>query len=246
MRRPEVLPTAHWADRVAADIAERLAAQPDLVLCLPTGATPLPAYERLPAALRERGASMAAATVVLLDEYLGLPPGHPARCEVVLRATLLERLDRPPAGFVTFDIDATDPAAACAAFEAAIDHLGGLDLVLLGLGSNGHVGMNEPGTRPDAPTRVVELAPSTVEAARAHGAEPPPTAGVTLGMARILAAREVWLLATGEGKAAVAARALDGPASPELPASLLLAHPRLRVLLDEAAASRLAAQAVAE
>lgn len=236
----EVVPAPAWADRVAGLLADRLAATPDLVVCLPTGTTPTPLYERLPFVLAERGVSAGRATVVVLDDYLGLPPGHPARCEAVLRRSVLERLVPSPAGFIAFDVDAVDPGAACAAFDAAVAAAGGLDLVVLGLGRNGHVGMNEPGSAPDAPTRVVELAPSTREAARGYGMDPPPTHGVTLGMAGILAAREVWLLATGSEKAEILAAAVDGPVTADVPGSLLRAHPRLLVMADADAGARLA------
>jgi glucosamine-6-phosphate deaminase len=233
----EVIPAAAWADHVPGMLADRLGARPGLVVCLPTGSTPTPLYDRLPAVLATRQVSAGGATVVVLDDYLGLPVGHPARCEAVLRRAVLERLTPAPAGFIAFDVDAPDPTAACAAFDAAVAAAGGLDLVVLGLGRNGHVGMNEPGSPADAPTRVVELAPSTREAARGYGIDPPPTHGVTLGMAGIAAAREIWLLATGEDKAAILGATLDGPMTAEVPASLLRDHPRLRVIVDDAAAA---------
>ncbi|MEX2184837.1 MAG: glucosamine-6-phosphate deaminase [Chloroflexota bacterium] len=233
--RLEVFAAAAWADHVAALLAERLAERPGLVVCLPTGATPLPVYERLPAAVAQLGATAGGATVVVLDEYLGLPPGHRARCDAVLRRTVVDRLEPPP-HMIAFDVDGPDPDAACAAFDEAIADAGGLDLVILGLGRNGHVGMNEPGAPADAPTRVVELAGSTREAARGYGVDPPPTHGVTLGMAGILAAPEIWLLATGRAKATILEAAVDGPVTEDVPASLLRDHPRLRVIGDDDAA----------
>ena len=232
----EVLPAATWADRVAEALAGRFRSDPGLRVCLPTGSTPLPVYARLPDVLKAGGISVGRASVVLLDEYLGLPTGHPVRCDVQLHRMLIDRLAPAPAGLVTFDVDGDDPDAACLAVDAEIDALGGLDLVLLGLGLNGHIGMNEPGTSLDAPTRVTGLAASTIEAARRYGADPPPTRGVTLGMARILAAHEIWLLATGERKAGILASALEGPITPDLPASLLRGHLRMRVIADDAAA----------
>jgi glucosamine-6-phosphate deaminase len=228
----EVIPAATWADRVATLLADRLADRPDLVACLPTGATPLPVYQRLPAVLGSRGVSAAGATVVLLDEYLGLPDGHPARCDEVLRRHVVAPL--APARFIRFEVDGAEPAG-CRTYDESVAATGGLDLVVLGLGRNGHVGMNEPGSSADAPTRVVELAPSTRDAAMAYGADPPPTHGVTLGMAGILAAREVWLLATGSEKAVILRTTLDGPTTPDVPATLLLAHPNLTILADDAA-----------
>jgi len=91
-----------------------LSGQPDLVACLTTGSTPLPIYDPLPGALARRGTLIEAATIVLLDEYLGLPAGHPVRCDGQLRHQLIDRLEAPPARFVAFDGDAGDPATACA------------------------------------------------------------------------------------------------------------------------------------
>lgn len=245
--RLEVLPAEGWADAVAAALAEAIAARPDLRLCLPTGSTPAPAYERLPAALAARGIDAGDVVVVLLDEYLGVPVGHPARCDATLRRQLLDRLPRPPA-FVAFAVadepggadqqGAEDAAlAACRAMDGAIAEAGGLDVAVLGLGANGHVGMNEPGTPADALTRPVALAASTIEAARAYGIDPPPTRGLTLGIAELRRASEIWLLVRGEAKAAILARALEGPVSSDCPASLLRGHPGLRVLADEPAAA---------
>ncbi|HYH92432.1 MAG TPA: glucosamine-6-phosphate deaminase [Candidatus Saccharimonadales bacterium] len=234
---PEVLPAATWADLVTERLVDAIAADPSLVLCLPTGSTPLPVFDRLPDRLRARDVSTAGVTIVGLDEFLGLPAGHPARCDAVLRRRLLDRLDMPVGRWIGFEVDAPDPDEACAALDAAVAAAGGIDLVVLGLGANGHIGMNEPGSAADAPTRVVALAPSTREAAVGYGADPPPTHGVTLGLASILAAREVWLLATGAHKAVILRRLVDQPPSPAIPASWLLDHPNLRVIVDDAAFS---------
>lgn len=235
MSAVEVVPAAAFGEHVAGWLADRLAARPGLVVCLPTGSTPLPLYAALPGVMARRGVDASAATIVLLDEYLGLPPGHVARCDATLRRTLLDPLDPTPA-FVAFAIDDAPPDIACARMDAAIAAAGGLDLVVLGLGANGHIGMNEPGSAVDAPTRAVELAPSTREASIGYGASEPPTHGVTLGVAAILDAREIWLLATGAHKAAIFAATLDGPTTPAVPASLLRSHPGLRVIADDAAA----------
>jgi glucosamine-6-phosphate deaminase len=235
----EVLPAARWADHVAGLLADRLAARPDLVVCLPTGATPLPAYDRLPAALDARGASAARATIVVLDDYLGLPPGHPGRSREVLRRAVVERLSPSPVRFIAFDVDDASPADACRRFDAEVADAGGLDLVVLGLGRNGHVGVNEPGSPAEAPTRVVQLAGPSREAARRYGVDPPPTQGVTLGIAAFLAAPELWLLVSGEEKAGILARALEGPITEDVPASLLRRSAALRVIADEPAAAAL-------
>ncbi|MGM0819676.1 MAG: 6-phosphogluconolactonase, partial [Actinomycetota bacterium] len=142
-----------------------------------------------------------------------------------------------PAAVHRLDPDAEDLDAECARFRRVVAD-GGLDLCLLGLGANGHVGLNEPGSAPDGPTRRVGLAPASTVAASRYG-DAAPTWGLTLGMAEILEAREVWLLVAGAHKAAVLAEALEGPVTPALPASLLRRHERLRVLADAPAAAAL-------
>ena len=181
-----VIPASEWAVVVADAFLERLRARPGLRVCLPTGDTPGPLYAELAARdARSPDGAYAQATVVLLDEWLGLPPGDAARCDVRLRRELLDRL-APPPRFVGIDVDASDDGLAALAHDRAAR---GLDLALLGLGMNGHVGFNEPGSRPDDPTRVVRLARSTRQAAMArYGAVQAPTGGITVGLARLLEA----------------------------------------------------------
>ena len=176
------------------------------------------------------------ATVILLDEWVGLPPGDPARCDVPPPAGA-HRPAGGAAGVRPDRVDGPDDEAAALAHDSAAR---GLDLAVLGLGMNGHVGFNEPGSRPDDATRLVRLAVSSREAATArYGASAVPTAGITVGLARLLAAGECWLLVTGGRKAQVLRRALEQPEGPDCPASYLRRHPRLTVIADEAAASLL-------
>lgn len=229
--RPEV-----WAATVANVFVGRLRTEPRLRVCLPTGDTPSPLYEALVARDLAGDGLWAQATVVLLDEWADLPPGDPARCDVRLRRELLDRL-APPPRFVPIDVDGSDDDAAARAHDEAARNL---DLALVGLGMNGHVGFNEPGSRPDDPTRLVRLARSSREAAMArYGATTMPTGGITVGLARLLEARQAWLLVTGAHKAGVLRRALRGPEGPDCPASYLRRHPGLTVFADEAAAAEL-------
>jgi glucosamine-6-phosphate deaminase len=237
----DILPAATWAEEVAAELAAVLRDRPGLRLVLPAGDTPTPVYAALATLVASGAASLTATEVLLLDEYLGLPPGHPARCDERLRRELLGRLPAPPAAFHAVQVDALPPGEAAAAHDAVAAR--GIDLALLGLGANGHVGLNEPGSRPDAPTRVVDLAPSSRRAAaERYGADPAPTAGITIGLDRLQAAGEIWLLVTGEPKAWILARVLEEPVGPDCPASLLRRHPALRVIADEAAAGELRRQ----
>ena len=170
----------------------------------------------------------------MLDEF-GVPGGHPLRCDGMVRRELIEpgRLDLE--AFHHLEPETHDLEAECRRYRELVSH-GSLDLVLLGLGHNGHVGLNEPGSAPESETRYVELNPSTVTALEGYGTtEPAPAWGLTLGLSEILAAQEVWLLVTGREKAGILARAMSGPVTADVPASFLRRHPNVRVLADQAA-----------
>lgn len=236
----DILAADAWAETVAEDLAGRVRAKPGLRLCLPTGDTPSPVYGALSAKAARGEVTFGEATVILLDEYLGLAPGHPARCDARLRRELIDGLVPQPAVFHEIDVDGPDDDEAARRHDAIA--AAGMDLVLLGLGGNGHIGLNEPGSRPEDPTRVVRIAASSREVAvERYGADPPPTGGITLGIGRLLEAREIWLLVTGAGKAAILARALDQPEGPDCPASYLRRHDNVRVIADTPAATRLVA-----
>ena len=228
--RVEVRTPSEWAASVAGAWQARLRERPGLRMVLPTGTTPLPVYEAMAAS----GASFAGATVFLLDEFGGLASGHPQRCDTMIRP-FLDRVDLPPERLVRLDPDAPDLQAECRRYQARVDE-GGLDLVVLGLGRNGHIGLNEPGSSPSSTTRVVDLAPETVEAASRYGGEGAPVFGMTLGMHSILAAREVWLLVTGPAKHPTLDRVLTGPVTDAVPASHLRTHPNAVIWADTDAA----------
>lgn len=225
----EVNPADEWGSTVATRLAARTA-QPGLRLCLPTGNTPRPVY----AALASHPAVLARTEVFLLDEFV-LPPGHPARCDSMLQRDLLDLLDVAPRALHCLDVAAVDREAETARYDALV-HEGGLDLTLLGLGMNGHLGLNEPGSTADAPTRFVPLSEATMRSAAAYGGDARPQWGATLGLATILASREIWLLVTGTHKAEILQRVLTGPIGPDVPATYLREHPNTVVLADAAAA----------
>ena len=202
-------------------------------LCLPTGVTMLPFYREVVARVDLDGAS-----IFLLDEFGGLPKGDPGRCETMLRRSLIDLIAGEPELNVP-DVDARDATAEAGRYQRAIED-GGLDLAVLGLGGNGHVGMNEPGSDRHSPTRVVSLHPSTsLHAQEAYGATVMPTWGLTVGLEQLLAARQVWLLATGGHKAKILKQTLTAPVGPDIPATFLREHPAATVLADESAAGLL-------
>ena len=225
----EVHPAADWADAVAAALTERLRATPRLRVCLPTGETPAPLYAALAASAD--AALWSQATVVLLDDYVGLAADDPAAGGPRLRREIVDHVR--PAEFIDIEQSGDLEAAARRHDEVARD----LDLAIVGLGANGHIGFNEPGSTADSPTRVVDLHPDSQEAAEGYGTDASPERGITIGLARLLESRELWLLVTGQRKAEILRAALEGPETPDVPASFLRRHPNWRVMADDAAAA---------
>jgi len=237
-----VLPTPEAVCRHGADIvAELVTAKPHAVLALPAGNTPRLVYAELARRHREQGLSFARATAFSLDDYVGIGADHPALFRRFMEEELYRHVDLPRERAHAPDGEAADLHAACDSYERAIAAAGGLDLCLLGIGGNGHIAFNEPGAPLDSPTHVVALADDTRRALVASfGGGHVPAQAITIGIATILAARRCVLLAYGDAKAGVIARALQGPAVPGVPASALQLHPDAAVVLDAAAASQLA------
>jgi glucosamine-6-phosphate deaminase len=225
------------AAAAAAAILASIAAQPRLVLGVATGRTMEPLYARL-ARSASKGVDWSGVELFALDEYVGLAPGQPGSFRSYLEQRLSgplriarERLHVP-------DGTSIDPAAEACRYEARIRAAGGIGLQLLGLGRNGHIAFNEPGSQLDSRTRVVRLVRSTREDGRAalpQGMEPP-RAGITMGIGTILEARRLLLLATGTAKEPAARATCFGPVSADCPASALQLHPDATLLLDRAAA----------
>lgn len=220
------------ADLVVALVAER----PDAHLCLAAGRTLRPLYAEL---VRRAGAgecSFAQVRCSQLDEWYGLAPDDPGTCAADLREHLLDPLGIPAEHRLEFDTAAPDPAAECARVAAALAAWGDFDLCLLGLGLNGHLGLNEPSEWLGAGTRVVSLSKSTQRHAMLAHLPQPPRQGLTLGLSDLQRASRVLLLVTGEAKREALAKLLAGPPSTRFPASLLHWHPACSVLADAAAA----------
>lgn len=225
----------------AALVAAAVRDTPDLLLGVATGSSPEPVYAAL-AARVAGGLDLGGVSAVALDEYVGLPVDHPESYRSVVRRTVVRPLRLDPARVAVPDGTAADPSAAADAYDAAIVARGGVDLQILGLGHNGHVAFNEPGSSFTSRTRVVALTARTRAAnARFFGGDVDavPTHAVTQGIGTVLQARRLLLVVTGRDKAPVVAAALTGPVDEFCPGSALQTHPDVTVLLDEAAATYL-------
>ncbi len=226
---------------VADAIGELLSRRPEAVLGLATGSSPLATYAELIARHRSGEVTFAGVTAFLLDEYIGLPHGHPESYLEFIRRHFTDAIDIDRANVHCPNGAATDLPEACAAYERAIRDAGGVDLQLLGIGTDGHVGFNEPTSSLGSRTRVKTLTDQTRrDNARFFGGiDEVPQHVLTQGIGTILEARHVVLIATGASKAAPIAAAVEGPLTSMVPASAIQLHPHATVVVDEAAASRL-------
>lgn len=228
---------------IAADaICSLLDRKPAAVLGLATGSSPMAIYDELAARCDAGLVSFGQARGFTLDEYVGLPADHPQRYRNVIDTAFASRVDFAPGVVEGPDGLAADIPAACAAYENAIREAGGVDLQILGIGTDGHIAFNEPGSSLASRTRIKTLTRQTrTDNARFFGGdvESVPTHCLTQGLATIMEARHVILVATGRHKAEAVHHLVEGPVSAMWPASILQHHPHVAVLLDEAAACRL-------
>lgn len=218
-------------------VATAIRAKPDLKLLVPTGNTPLGLYREL-AFLKRRGDLEASnITVFQLDEYVGVGEDDERSLYGWMRDALLEPLDISQASIVRLRGDVTHLEEVCRTYAETLEAHGGLDLAVLGLGPNGHLGFNEPPSSPASKTRVVALTPESVASNTAYwgDSERVPRRALTAGMDVLLAARHIVLLASGEHKRDILERSLRGPVSENVPASFLQRAPHLTVLADRAA-----------
>jgi glucosamine-6-phosphate deaminase len=226
---------------VGGAITTLVSRKPGAVLGLATGSSPLAVYRDLAGRHAAGGLSVAGALAFLLDEYVGLPAGHPQSYRSFIARELEAHLDFASGAIRGPDVHADDLLAACDAYEAAIRATGGVDVQLLGIGTDGHIGFNEPGSSLASRTRIKTLTDQTrKDNARFFAAlDEVPRHVVTQGVGTILDARHLVLLAFGPTKAEAVQAAVEGPVMAMVPASALQLHPHATVVVDEAAASRL-------
>jgi glucosamine-6-phosphate deaminase len=237
-----VLSSAAEVGQLAArKIAKLIKGKPAAVIGLATGSSPLAIYAELAASVRSGLLDASRVSGFALDEYVGIAAEHPQSYAAVIRREVTEPLGLDPSRVLVPDGRASDLDAACQAYEAAIRDAGGVDLQILGIGANGHIGFNEPTSSFGSRTRLKTLAPRT-RADNARFFDSPdevPMHCLTQGLGTIMEARELLLVAQGSRKAAAVAAAIEGPVSSICPASILQFHPLATVIIDDAATSRL-------
>jgi glucosamine-6-phosphate deaminase len=238
-----ILTDANEIGVVGADaLAALLGRKPEAVLGLATGSSPLAIYDELARRCTAGVVSFRQARGFTLDEYVGLPADHPQRYRNVIDEVFISKVDFAPGAVQGPDGLAADVPAACAGYESAIRDAGGVDLQILGIGTDGHIAFNEPGSSLGSRTRIKTLTRQTrMDNARFFGGDVDavPTHCLTQGLATIMEARHLILVAAGRGKAEAVHQLVEGPMSALWPATILQLHPHVTVLLDEAAARRL-------
>jgi glucosamine-6-phosphate deaminase len=235
--------TADEAGKLAADaIEDLLQRRPQAVLGVATGSSPLIIYEELGRRVAQGSLSLAKARAFMLDEYVGLPADHPQRYRNVISEEFVDKVDIDPEQVMGPDGLATDLLSACEAYERAIADAGGVDLQILGIGTDGHIAFNEPGSSLASRTRIKTLTSQTRrDNARFFDGnlEAVPQHCLTQGIGTIFEARHILLVASGRRKAEAVHQLVEGPVSAMWPGTALQLHPHVTVLLDTPAASRL-------
>lgn len=240
--RVVILESSQEVSSRAADVfCQLIGSQPQCVLGLATGGTPLGTYQELIGRYRAGQVSFAGVTTFNLDEYVGLPPNHEQSYRRFMHQHLFELADFELQRCHLPDGNATDMPRACCQYEQQIAAAGGIDLQLLGIGSDGHIAFNEPGSSLASRTRLKALTERTRRdnARFFTSLEEVPKLSMTMGVGTILEAKQILLLATGSNKAAAVKALVEGSVSAQVPASALQLHPRVSVLVDREAASDL-------
>ena len=227
---------------LAADLFEaQIAAKPACVIGLATGSTPLPLYQELIAREKAGKIDFSRVRTANLDEYKGLAPDHPQSYRRFMQENLFNHISVKPENTIVPDGLAEDVQAMCTAYEEKIESWGGVDLQLLGIGHDGHIGFNEPEDHFPNMTHEVVLEEITRDANKRffNSIDEVPTAAFTMGIGTVMAAKKIVMVVTGKDKAQILKDSFFGPVTPKVPASILQFHPDVTLICDEAAASLL-------
>lgn len=227
--------------KAANIISAQIILKPDCVLGLATGSTPIGIYEQLIDWYKKGDLDFTNVTSVNLDEYKGLPGDNDQSYRYFMNTNFFDHINIDKSKtFVPNGLE-EDSQKACADYNDVINSVGGIDLQLLGLGHNGHIGFNEPGEAFEKETHCIDLAESTIEANKRffEKEEDVPRQAYTMGIKSIMQAKKILVIVSGEGKADIVARAFTGPVTPEVPASVLQLHNDVTLVGDKAALSKL-------
>ena len=226
--------------KAAAVIASQIISKPDSVLGLATGSTPIGTYKYLVAAYKAGDLDFSQIKSANLDEYRGLTKDNDQSYYYFMNNHLFQHVNIDPANTNIPDGTSNDPDAECARYEEVIKSLGGVDLQLLGLGHDGHMGFNEPCDHFDKITHCVDLTEMTIEANKRFfaSADDGPRQAYTMGCGTIMRAKKILILVSGADKADILYQVVNGPVTPQVPASLLQFHPDVILIADEAAMSK--------
>lgn len=227
--------------KAANIISAQIITKPNCVLGLATGSSPIGTYDQLVEWYEKGDLDFSQVSSVNLDEYRGLDHNHDQSYYYFMHEHLFDRVNIDPANTNVPDGTESDAEKECRRYEELIASYGGVDLQLLGLGHNGHIGFNEPAPAFDKETHCVDLTESTIEANKRFfaSADDVPRQAYTMGIGTIMKAKKILVVVSGEDKAEIVAKAFYGDVTPEVPASILQFHPDVTVVVDEAAASKL-------
>jgi glucosamine-6-phosphate deaminase len=234
--------TGAFNKAAAAEVVKQVLKKPDSVLGLATGNTTIGLHKEIVELHRNLGIDFSKAVTFNLDEYAGVSPDDPASCRARINQQLLRHININMDNAHVPNSLAESPEQECREYEQKIAQAGGIDLQIISIGENGHIAFNEPGTPFETRMRIADITDSTVKAKTSlfGSSDKVPRKGITMGIKNIMMARKILLLANGSHKTDIIHKTLFGPVTPEVPASVLQLHPDLLVILDEAAAGRIA------
>lgn len=225
----------------AVEIVKQIEKKPNSVLGLATGHTPKGMYEVLVQMYQEKKIDFSQVIVLNLDEYFGADSDHPGTCKGYLTERLYQHVNLKKENIYYLNSQPASGEEECKRYDQLINQLGGIDFLILGIGKNGHLGFNEPGTSLESQTHIIDLTDRsrTDNAWSFGGKENVPTQGITMGIKTIMNAKKLMMMANGENKADIVEKAFNGPVTSDVPASVLQIHNNAVVILDKEAASKL-------
>lgn len=221
------------SDKAASLVMDEIKKKKNLILCAATGNSPKGLYHKLITCSKKQKGLFEQVIILKLDEWGGIPENHPATCESYLRTSLLDPLGISSARYISFHSNPLEPSAECARVQSELNNKGPIDVCILGLGSNGHIGFIEPGPFLEPHCHVAHLSEKSLQHSMVQSLESKPAFGLTLGIRDILNSRKIILLISGEKKEKVSKAFLSGKISTALPASLLWLHGNVDCFIDK-------------